>query len=327
MSRHEPDSLSPDERRLAADLARLGPHGAPSARTDAAILNAALVATRGHRATRRSAWWTCAAIPGSLITAFGTAAAFALAVGLVWHLRPADRPPMPQEARGDDVFVAAEMIRAPVATGRTSPEAPPQDARTHDSSAGTPSHPAPSRTLDAERHAGPVMPATVPGGETAMARHATDDDAADPDVAKRSTAAAALRTLPPPAAADAERPVETHAPVAEHAARPRRHATYTSAARARPSARGSDRTAHAPRMPVDAAPPTPLLQGTDGGASPVSAIPVTRDMALDPVAWLERVRQRHRAGDMDAARESLRLFRRAHPRVALPRDLRDPARR
>ncbi|MCF7223210.1 hypothetical protein [Marilutibacter chinensis] len=53
----------------------------------------------------------------------------------------------------------------------------------------------------------------------------------------------------------------------------------------------------------------------------VAAIPVHEDRSLAPRDWLERIRARRAAGDADAARESLRLFRKAHPRVRLPDDL------
>lgn len=52
-----------------------------------------------------------------------------------------------------------------------------------------------------------------------------------------------------------------------------------------------------------------------------AAIPVRSDRQLEPAAWLERVRARRDQGDLDGARQSLRLFRRDHPRLRIPADL------
>lgn len=49
--------------------------------------------------------------------------------------------------------------------------------------------------------------------------------------------------------------------------------------------------------------------------------PWQQDGSLPPDQWLERVRDRIRAGDREAARFSLRRFTRAHPSVPVPDDL------
>ena len=43
----------------------------------------------------------------------------------------------------------------------------------------------------------------------------------------------------------------------------------------------------------------------------------------DPAAdvWIERIRQRRDAGDLEGARASLRLLRESHPEFSLPEDL------
>ena len=45
------------------------------------------------------------------------------------------------------------------------------------------------------------------------------------------------------------------------------------------------------------------------------------DASLEPAAWLQRIRDRRDADNLDGARESLALFRQRHPRIRLPDDL------
>lgn len=67
------------------------------------------------------------------------------------------------------------------------------------------------------------------------------------------------------------------------------------------------------------------LQAREGAAaaSVTEAFgPVSIDASLPPLEWLERIRARRAAGDIDGARESLRGFMREHPRLRVPDDLR-----
>ena len=73
----EPSSLTPDERALAENLARIGPRAEPSPALDARVLAAARDAVAVPR--RRHRRW-----PAVL----GLAASLVLAVGLAWRLRP-----------------------------------------------------------------------------------------------------------------------------------------------------------------------------------------------------------------------------------------------
>jgi hypothetical protein len=50
-------------------------------------------------------------------------------------------------------------------------------------------------------------------------------------------------------------------------------------------------------------------------------LPARDDARLEAAAWLQRIRDRRDAGDLDGARESLALFRESHPRIRLPDDL------
>ncbi|GAB2611687.1 hypothetical protein [Novilysobacter erysipheiresistens] len=79
MTSHVPDPLSPEERELAARLARIGPHGEPSPALDARILGAAQTAAARKPDRSRQRRWPAWA---------GIAATLALALGAVWQLRP-----------------------------------------------------------------------------------------------------------------------------------------------------------------------------------------------------------------------------------------------
>ena len=50
-------------------------------------------------------------------------------------------------------------------------------------------------------------------------------------------------------------------------------------------------------------------------------VPVSEDSQLPARAWLERIRTRYGLGDAEAARQSLLLFVKEHPRETVPDDL------
>jgi hypothetical protein len=56
--------------------------------------------------------------------------------------------------------------------------------------------------------------------------------------------------------------------------------------------------------------------------APSSSFELRRDMQLDADTWLEHIEQLLHQGRRQQAIESLRLFRNAHPRHALPDELR-----
>jgi len=81
-----------------------------------------------------------------------------------------------------------------------------------------------------------------------------------------------------------------------------------------------------PPSPAQAAQPqkySPTLDRiqVSGSRIGVADLPVGDDTRLEPAAWLQRIRDRRDAGDLDDAGESLVLFRKRHPRIRLPVDL------
>ena len=63
--------------------------------------------------------------------------------------------------------------------------------------------------------------------------------------------------------------------------------------------------------------PAPLAAAPTAGILP----PVDEDAALEPAAWIERIRERVRQGDTAGARASLARLIKAHPGTDIPADL------
>jgi len=335
MNRFDDEPLSPEERALADRLARLGPHDGPSPALDAKILAAAHAAVAPPQRRRR--WLGLTAVPGSLITGAGMAAALVLVIGTVWQLRPADPAPRPAREEGEGAYVSAEIIKR-----EQKVVAPPPPATHAPASAKALEAPAvASAPPVAQRKAAPVAPAAAPAPvqqeapAAAVARMATVGP--DEPIAYRN-APADTRGADPfsaPAAAPA-------APTAMQAYSEAERTEAFEVARARQQ-RSDEQAGAAKRAltdtalvaaPAAAAAPAPVEPGsttldrievTGSRITPadlLAATPVTEDARLEPAAWLERVRERRDAGDTEGARDSLTLFRKAHPRVSLPRDLR-----
>lgn len=331
---HPIDPLTPEERALADRLARLGPHDGPSPALDAKILAAAHAAV-GPR--RRSRWLALSSVPASLITGAGMAAVLALVVGVVWQLRPSAPAPQAPREEGDMGYVSAQILERP--TPAVAPAPPPAEA------------PAPARALTppaAKRQAAtaPANAARVPAAVAAAAdtsapeqdphfvdeavgtgAHSTTAFASEPSAAVESYSSAPAPSSPPaPTAA-----MSVPAPAAEQAraaatgamqrkavagdSQARRRAEQEVAAEAKVEASVAADAAVAPAPELDA------IQVT-GSRTAVADLPVRGDSTLEPDAWLQRIRERRDTGDLDGARRSLVLFRKAHPGLRLPDDLR-----
>jgi hypothetical protein len=327
-NREQPDiaKLDADERDLAARLARVGPFDGPPPSLDAKILAAAHAAAATRKSNRRGHWLAWIGVPPAMVTGVGVAAAAVLALGLVWQLRPRTTllPAGDESAAGssEEVFIAAEpaaATRAPVVNPPPFP-APP---------------------------AAPAAAAAKPA--PALARAQAEKAATPPDAALAADAAA---EAPPMAAPVVEESAAVDAPVASNAASSqqgfaaepppapaataRKHATYTSAARATAERRESAAVAATPAPRAQAAAAeqdsttldrievtgTRLKRGDTENYEALSKVSVNEDVRLESGEWLERIRARRDEGDLDGARASLRLFRRDHPRVRIPDDLR-----
>jgi len=79
--------------------------------------------------------------------------------------------------------------------------------------------------------------------------------------------------------------------------------------------------ATADRGGTDDAPAEPGDIDTPRRTITIADVPVDSDHLLDPVDWIERIRQRRDSGDLDSARASLDALREAHPALTLPDDV------
>jgi hypothetical protein len=295
------ESLTAEERKFAEQLARLGPHGEPSAALDAKILAAAHAAVMPRAHKQRVRWPLYA----------GAAASVLLAVGIAFQLRMPHPPSIPvvSEAPVAEKFAEpAPEISAPPAqpalAEKPLPPPPPksiasvppprvQQLSPAPAPVVAPPPPAPAPAIVAEEYAPAATFArearadTTPAAETELLKATANAERQRAGGAKMadgyvSTAAPALAAPPPPPAAPA---------LAADAA-----------------ASGS----------------TTLDRVIIIDAHPVKLIdtPVEQDVLLPERKWRKRIEQRLQQGDHDGARNSLRLFVGEYPQAKLPPELR-----
>lgn len=318
-STHEP--LTPEERDLAQRLSRLGPHGGPSPALDATILAAAHAAVAAAPSRRR--WWAITGIPGSLVTGAGMAATLALVVGVVWQLRPSSPPAQLPADDGDMGYISAEIIK-PDASAAASAKAPPPPpvepprVLSADAAATAPA-PAPARRQAPQHRAETAVAAADTSAAAATASAPAQDSAvAAGDYATETYAAAPMVAATPPAEMQARQRAKEAADREATAQLDRVEVTGARVAAAKAMA--------AP--PAPAAAPAAAPQAFHEVAASTAAladIPVREDSALGIDDWVERIRARRDAGNLDDARASLAAFRDAHPKHRLPDDLRELA--
>lgn len=306
-----PDPLTPEEREMAARLARLGPHDGPSAALDARILAAAHAATGPGAAPRRRGMRRVLALPAGWLTGAGLAASMALVLGVVWQLQPPGA-------------VVAERGEAPVADGGFVPAQPVPSGRPRVLAPAAPPVESTEMAPAAQRIAEPqVRKRAAPQRDVADARADRSTDAVS-EMPAAVADSAAPPAPPPPAAAVAATP----AAAAESAATsqesgqdaltraPARRHSYTNSARAASAAMAESRALRqsAARDP-----------GRESAAmAPAAAAPSADGLTPDhpPSEWFAEVRRLRDGGELEAARALLERFVEAHPSHALPDDLR-----
>lgn len=310
------DPLDREERALADALARATPRAGPPPAVDAAILASARRAvqaggTTGTRRPRTRRRWPAA---------LGVAASLALAVGIAWQLRPAPDAVAPAVGEG------------PPAVFDAPPPAPLEPAQAdgapvHETGAPPASEPAvePPPVREPAPPAPAAMRAAPPVSEKASEPASVEESAeaqAAPAPPAQPAPAATPATAPPPAPASQ---AENRQPVFKPSALP----VDTAIGRERIRQDASGQAA-----PARAALPAPSAPESTAAASRATAgdivfeheglddePPATVDSPQARRAWLDRIRELREAGELDAARESLREYRRRYPGLDLPGDL------
>ncbi|MGY0505347.1 hypothetical protein [Luteimonas sp. e5] len=329
MSKHAKpghDALDAEERALADRLARIAPHGEPSAATDARILALATGTASATRAPRRR--------PARWPVWLGVAASLVVVAGIGWQLEPllqrgqrvvyeapatvaaddrdgqrqpidylpadsADNattalppppPPPPEPVAPRSAQPRAARQAAVERAAAPASEATAQAARTPTADAVVAS-PRQAPAVAAELPGAPPIPLpdapVAPAASAAAARTAAQGQST---AAKPATTVAAERTAVEPAATQAASESRMATPAPRAAARP-----ALSAAEATPKADTSD--AFDERPPLSATAPTVHK------------------------AWLERIRTLRDEGRIEEARASMREFVQRNPRVEVPEDL------
>lgn len=297
----DPMPLDPEERALAARLARLGPHGEPSPALDARVLAAAhaatsgggaRVASAGRRRGEREHGWRRARWPVGV----GVAASVVLAAGIAWQMRPLPAPVVPMTTHATVAATATDAADSTATMPAAAMVAQPS----------------------------PVPPGPPPQDTFSVA--ARETAAAPSKPADARTAAAAKKSLPPPeepaVVFDEPSPVDVQAPPPAPPAPPAPMASPVTAATAPVAAQRQQAAARpAASAPQAQAPEAPVFDtGADAPEADVppatAASPAVRD------AWLARIRELAAAGRTDEARASLAEFRHRYPAYAVPEDLR-----
>ncbi len=332
MNSHDREPLTPEEREFAQRLSRLGGHAAPSPALDAKILAAARAAVQPQPRRQRARW----------PLGVGIAASLALAIGIAWQLRP-----LP----GDEVLPAASESESAgvVHIEPRITEAPAVVAPHADSAA------------DEASEAPPESTAILPARRTASADEISKDPPvtlryAPPEEAKASEVAAPRAvqqappeppvgfTAPPPSppapppppappapAAAMPTPVFVPSPQADEVvdAEARQQAQRARAAESADAYRAAN--AREEQQSLDSISVTGSRLRRVKPASSEQAVVFDQPVDEQPPAsfstpaardaWLQRIRELVRAGELDAARASLQEFRRRHPDHVLPEDL------
>ncbi|QWP76013.1 hypothetical protein J5226_20805 [Lysobacter sp. K5869] len=234
------------------------------------------------------------------------------------------------EAKSTEAFAPEPMPPAkPLAQPRPAPAANAAAAPASDF----------ARTLKREA---PPQQAIEPAPVAAAPAMTLPEPPAPPPMPPTSTPAVqnyGYQGTPTPAdAADRRQDAEIRATAAKRTEAPAElSAREKTRARSAPQALGETAAATgavaappppAPPAPAAAAPAT-AQRAADASKPDLDAIQVTGsriaappDAQLPPQEWLQRIRDYRDDGDLDRARQSLREFRRLHPRARIPEDLR-----
>lgn len=292
--------------------------------------------------TRRRRRWPAAA---------GVAASFVIAIGIAWQLRPVPTAPEAFEApAATDAEVARAIAPPPSPLPEASDHAAPRESMMQSAPkpAATGTHDAPppgaaraQRNVVAEPPAPvePPVPMSAPMMESVPPPPPPPAPAAAPAPAQPAPAYLAPATGAANAAAAATAASEAKATESEAASAERRKRASAEQGAVRQQA--AQKQAAEQRAASQRAADQRTFDGfeTSGSRMRREAAPVVANDALHDApledqppasadtpavrdAWLERIRELVRSGDMDAARRSLAEFRRRHPDTPLPDDLR-----
>ena len=312
--------LDEEERKLAAQLARIAPHGEPSADLDARILamaerGLAGVMPTGTQRKRPHRWpvW------------LGAAASLTVVAGLVWQLQDVVLHPRETISYEAPASVTADTDpngqRQPIDyVGSSGPSADAVDA-------AMPPPPPPSEPAAATQAVAQVRPA--PSDPEAEVMAAPEPVAAPVPPPQPAPAQNAMANAAGQADAAAAKAMAADRTMAQEA--PRRVAP-TQADAASMAGSGAPARVRQPMMSppppqavaetnedlvIESVAPAPTADRAGFDARP----PATADTPEVQRAWLSRIRELRNAGRIDEARSSLAAFIKRNPKAEVPADL------
>lgn len=327
------EPLTPEERELAAQLSRLGPHGEPSPALDSRIMAAAHAELAATKSRRQKPRWP---------VALSLAASVLLAVGVAWQLRPLQETPTASEvptaaaAPESPPLAAVETQAADVAEQIADATPPPPAPEAFPVTPDTNSGAAPASPPQLEKPAAPGTAARAPAPVKYLARVPTPKSTT-PETARYSPPP----PPPPPAPAEdaragalaepapimqASHDAERTAVQAEQAAQAKRARDEATSNRLLLRESEQRRRQESPMAAASAIAQDTIAEEASSARATLRRtdlqLPVAEDAKLAPAEWLNRIRLRRDLGDSGNASASLRLFVDAHPFQRVPEDLR-----
>lgn len=287
------DDLLREDGGEIGRLYRRLPRYEPPRRLDRAVLSDAARAVHSGKPPRRQRW----------IFGIGSAAGIVLAAGIAWRIG--------HDAMSDKSIIGPAREVVPVQPISESARRKHEDAAPAEAPAPAAATQAPAAARDEASGASPTSDAIRQSARKAKTM---------------SKPAPATAAPPPPAPKQVPVPVEAPLPQAfPEAERHQREAGAESEESTRPYGNAANPAAQGAtddKRSQPAAGAARHRQGLSSPTPPSGSVELQRDMQLAPEAWLAHIRELMRQGRSQQATESLRLFRRTHPKRPIPDDLR-----
>jgi hypothetical protein len=335
--------LSDEERELAR-VVRALPGGGPSAALDSLILKAASDAVAASDSQKKS-FWAKKGLLGTSALWLGTAAASVLTIGIGWQVFQSMSAPIYELPAGENVSsaqvldssksesTAVEMIpaRDPIPTSPPPPEAIAQSDQAADAAAFVaPPEPAPALTppARARQEAGAAFNELADTEDKAMAKPSADSErrnqAVEQDWVPQASGALARANAAPAAKAAAPAspsiPAVAAAPVASESYRnsesEKLESVIVSGSRIKGDAADLDKVQVFDQKEIEESKKKQVAQ-----ESIILKSMAKQDAKLAPDLWLAAIQKHVKENDIELAKASLKLFRKTHRTIQIPKEL------
>ncbi len=309
--------LSDDERELAR-VVRALPGGEPPAALDALILKAATDAVASSHSQKKSSW--AKGLLGTSALWIGTAAASVLTIGIGWQVFQSMGAPIDELPDSENVMsrqeidsdhksdsITVEMMPAREPTPTSPPPLSPnaESEQVADAAAAFVDPVEKPKTMQPEMRVREAV-AQNEMADATLAKKSNDDK----DSRRRDQAKAEADWVPQTAgavasvAAPAVPPPPAPAAPANYSERKELNAVVVTGSRVR-------------RVDSESSQPVQVLSRAD-----ISETAITEDAKLRPDLWLDAIKDRVESDDINGAKASLKLYKKTHPKLRIPHELR-----